>query len=584
MRPLMRPLSSFPVVPHFLRDKVKVLAVPMLMSIGAAAFVYGLRSLSLLQGLELQLLDRMLQMRPSEPLDERIVIVSIDEADLSQAGAAVLSDQMMADLIRRVAAQNPRVIGLDLYRNLPLEPGSQELAIVLQNTPNLIGIEKVIADERFSAVKGHPVLTRSQRVAASDISADPDGRVRRGFLFPATQGDRILESLSLRVALDYLSVEKIQPDADSAILSLNRVQFPQFKQGDGSYVSVDDGGYQVLLNLRNPQRAFRRVSMTDVLQGKISPQLMADRIVFIGSTTVGDADVFFTSYSNTMGAMARPIYGVELHANLTSQIISGALNERPATLRSLAECWEASLLVVLAILCLILQLLDNRMPKSILIGGLMGVAIVGSYGALLWGWWLPVVPSLLVMLGASLSVGSYQNRQLKQLSSHDELTRIANRRRFNEVLQREWVWGVRSRRPLSLIVCDVDYFKRYNDIYGHPKGDVCLRAVAGALKASLKRSTDVVARYGGEEFVILLPNTDSAMAMAIAEAARQQVKALQIEHRGSDVSECISLSLGVTTLVPSFEQLANILVEVADAGLYQAKQEGRNRAVFRSIL
>jgi adenylate cyclase len=563
--------------------KLKALAVPVAISIGTAALVYGLRSLGLLQGLELQLLDRMLQMRPSEPLDERIVIVGIDEADLQQVGTAVLSDQTIADLIQRISAQQPRVIGLDLYRNLPLAPGTQQLSTVLNNTPNLIGIEKVIADDQLSAVKGNPILTRSHRVAASDILPDPDGRVRRGFLFPATQGDRVLESLSLRLALDYLATEKIAPDPNSPDLKLNNIRFPQFQKNDGGYVGVDDGGYQVLLNLRNPRRAFRRVSMTEVLQGRVSEHLMSDRIVLIGSTTVGDSDLFFTSYSSTLEMNARPIYGVELHANFASQIISAALDDRNPTLRTLPELWEILGISAIALLGLIQCQQDRRIPNSIIAGGLMGLMVAGSYGALLFGWWVPIVPSLVALLGSSLSISSYQNRLLRLLSSHDELTRIANRRRFNEVLQREWLAGVRSRRPLSLIVCDVDYFKRYNDAYGHPQGDVCLRSVAGALKASLKRSTDLVARYGGEEFVLLLPNTDSAAAMAIAETARRQVKALQLPHQGSEVADCVSLSLGVTTLIPSFDQLANVLVEVADAGLYQAKQEGRNRTVFRSI-
>jgi adenylate cyclase len=571
-------------VSHPIRSKLKAIAVPLLISISTVGFVYGLRSLGLLQALELQLFDRMLQMRPTESLDERIVIVGIDEADLQQVGTAVLSDQAIADLIKRISAQKPRVIGLDLYRNLPLAPGSQELSAVLTNTPNLIGIEKVIADSQLSAVKGNPILTRSHRVAASDILPDPDGRVRRGLLFPATQGDRVLEGLGLRLALDYLATEKITPDPNSPVLSLNNIRFPKFQNNDGGYVGVDDGGYQIFLNLRNPRRAFRRVSMTEVLQGRISEHLMSDRIVLIGSTTVGDSDLFFTSYSSTLEMNARPIYGVELHANLASQIISATLDDRIPTLRTLPEIWEILGLGAIALLGLVQFRQDRRIPGSIITTSFMGLITIGSYGALLFGWWLPIVPSLMVLLGSSLSINSYQNRQLRQLSSHDELTRIANRRRFNEVLQREWLAGVRSRRPLSLIVCDVDYFKRYNDAYGHPQGDVCLRAVAGALKASLKRSTDLVARYGGEEFVLLLPNTDSAAAMAIAEAARQQVKALQLEHKGSEVADCVSLSLGVTTLTPSFDQLANILVEVADAGLYQAKQEGRNRAVFRSMV
>lgn len=556
--------------------------VSLLMGLGTVGIIALLRGWGGFQGLELKTLDGMLQMRPAEPRDERVVIVGVSEADLEYLGTPTLSDQAIADLIQRVRAQNPRVIGLDFYRNLPQEPGSQALTRMLQSTPNLIGIEKVIASATFSAVRGNPVLAAQQRLSASDVLPDADGRVRRGLLFPSTLGAQPLPSLGLRLALQYLATEGIHPDPHSPTLRLAQVHLPPFQADDGGYRHADAGGYQILLNVRNPDTAFRRVSLTEVMQGRIPPRLMSDRLVLIGSTAIGDADVFFTAYGNAPTGTIRPLYGVELHANLASQIVNAVLEGRPPTLRVLSETGEGFLLLSITGLAVCIHApSSSSWRKLVLFVGLMGMLCASSYIGLLWGWWLPLIPSLTTVAGTCLTIHLYRTHQFKLLSTRDELTRLANRRTLNEALQREWQKGGRSRRPLSLIICDVDYFKRYNDTYGHPQGDECLRQVARALKTALKRHTDLVARYGGEEFVVLLPNTDAATALKVAEAARAQVKALQLEHKGSTVSPYVSLSMGVSSLIPDPDYLPNRLVETADAGLYVAKEQGRDRIVLQ---
>jgi adenylate cyclase len=172
-------------------------------------------------------------------------------------------------------------------------------------------------------------------------------------------------------------------------------------------------------------------------------------------------------------------------------------------------------------------------------------------------------------------------RLLSQFLGQDELTRLANRRTFNEWLEREWSRSLRSQGSLALIMCDVDYFKRYNDTYGHPRGDDCLRQVADAIQQAAKRPTDLAARYGGEEFVVLLPNTDAQGALQVARAIQLQVQALQLDHVGSRVSPFVTLSMGVASLVPSADSSPERLVNAADAGLYEAKHKGRNQVVFQ---
>jgi diguanylate cyclase (GGDEF)-like protein len=168
------------------------------------------------------------------------------------------------------------------------------------------------------------------------------------------------------------------------------------------------------------------------------------------------------------------------------------------------------------------------------------------------------------------------NAELHRLANLDGLTEVANRRRFDQYLEEEWQRSAREQHYLSLVLCDIDYFKLYNDFYGHQAGDACLRSVAKAIEESLKRPSDLVARYGGEEFAVILPNTPPHGAVAIVERIQERIMALQIPHAKSGISTYITLSLGVTTQIPSLELPASSLITFADKALYSAKRKGRN--------
>jgi diguanylate cyclase (GGDEF)-like protein len=175
------------------------------------------------------------------------------------------------------------------------------------------------------------------------------------------------------------------------------------------------------------------------------------------------------------------------------------------------------------------------------------------------------------------------NSELQRLSQEDVLTTLANRRCFEDSLRKEWKWMLREQRPLSLILCDVDLFKQYNDTYGHLQGDQCLRAVAHALQKKVHRPGDLVARYGGEEFAAILVDTDLAGAQVVAEAFRQAVQQLQIPHRASSVDQYVTLSVGVASLVSEAGLEPEVLVCLADQALYLAKQQGRNRVQIQDL-
>jgi diguanylate cyclase (GGDEF)-like protein len=176
-----------------------------------------------------------------------------------------------------------------------------------------------------------------------------------------------------------------------------------------------------------------------------------------------------------------------------------------------------------------------------------------------------------------------QSDLLRTMALMDGLTGVANRRKFDEDLSADWRQCFREQKPLSLILADVDFFKRYNDRYGHQAGDGCLRAVAQALAETVRRPYDLLARYGGEEFACVLPNTDLSGAVEIATRMQAGVRALDIEHSASDVDRVVTISLGVATLTPSGDLDFQALIEAADKQLYEAKSAGRGRVCSSSM-
>ena len=154
---------------------------------------------------------------------------------------------------------------------------------------------------------------------------------------------------------------------------------------------------------------------------------------------------------------------------------------------------------------------------------------------------------------------------------------MANRRRFDEHLSDEWQRLARDQQPLSLILCDLDHFKRYNDTFGHPAGDRCLIRVARALLNGPQRPADLVARYGGEEFAVILPNTDTHGAWRIAQKIHENIRELKVEHAPNHEEKYVTVTMGVSTVLPGRNSTAQTLVQAADLALYHAKQQGRNR-------
>ncbi len=203
-------------------------------------------------------------------------------------------------------------------------------------------------------------------------------------------------------------------------------------------------------------------------------------------------------------------------------------------------------------------------PWSLLLGGLLASAFLGAYVS--------------IGIRRARLIDSLA-RDLDRMSREDPLTEIANRRVFDMRLRREWQQGTRTGAPISLLMIDIDHFKKFNDSLGHQAGDACLREVANALASSAARSTDLSARYGGEEFAVILPATDSSGAEQVAKTILYRVQRLAVAHPNSSTADVVTVSIGVATLAASAERAESELIKVADRALYRAKKQGRNRAV-----
>lgn len=618
--------------------------LPLLIASGMTGAIILLSLTGMFQLLEWVFLDQAFRWRPRETSDPRIVIVGISEADIAQLQQWPMSDQVLAQLLDRIRRAQPRVIGLDIYRDLPVEPGYAALNTIFRTTPNLIGIQKILG----SSVSPPPTLAAQGQVGMADFVIDADARIRRGLLTATDAQGQVVESLALVLALRYLEGEGIMPvpivdplsrlrlgDASRETLRervrLGQATIQRFLADDGGYQGADDRGYQILLNLRGPacydpglDCPFQMVTMSDVLADRVPDTLFYDRIVLIGPRAPSLGDSFYTSYS-TSDLTAHT--GIEVHAHLTSQLISAALDGR-ALIQTWPQWLEWFWIWVWAAGGSALGVHFLRYRWRVPLGLLgWGVALLVTADLLfLLGWWVPTFTPLVAIASAAIvSIGwvlwsnlklSYQqleeyaqtleqkveertqelrleieqrkqielalreaNEELQRISILDELTGIANRRCFEERLSYEWQRMLREQGFLSLILCDVDYFKAYNDTYGHPAGDRCLQQVAHALQQAARRTTDLVARYGGEEFAVLLPGTPPAGAKRVAETIREELAKLRVEHLDSTVSQYVTLSLGVFGFVPNADCTPQQLVSGADRALYQAKHQGRNQVV-----
>jgi CHASE2 domain-containing sensor protein/CheY-like chemotaxis protein/nitrogen-specific signal transduction histidine kinase len=388
------------------------------------------------QLLEWSLYDRLFQERSTEPIDERIVIVTIDEADINIVGDWPIPDRELAQLLIEIRDRNPAAIGLDMYRDLPEEPGHKQLVSVFKSTPNLIGVEKAIGQETVSPP---PALDKAGQIGLADLVTDGDGKVRRALVLAGNKQRELLTGLSTRLALMYLENRKIsldEADSKKKYYRLGHALFKPLLNNIALYKKGEEdfGGYQIFLNYRGPANSFKRVPMRDVLSGKVfasDPNVFRDRIVLIGTVAESTNDFFYTPYSRNTATSTQSNQfktpGVEIHANIASQILSAALEDRPlleAWTTPQEWVWVCVWSFVSAIGCWRL-LRSRRFGKNMFFTGTLGcISVAGlcvgsiCYIGFQFGFIIPGIPPLLAIALSTIITTNYHSYWRLKIANH----------------------------------------------------------------------------------------------------------------------------------------------------------------------
>jgi CHASE2 domain-containing sensor protein len=417
---LLRKKQLLPTISSKIRKEFTIWSVGTLPGIVAIVLIVLVRLSGALQSIEWVTFDSFLRLRPSEPIDERIVILGIDEADIRRIRNYPIPDREISKLLRTLQKYQPRVIGLDIVRDIPVEPGHAELVATFKDIKNLIVVEKLIP----ISIKPPPDLP-PEKIGFIDYFSDDDGKVRRATLgIKRPENDKKYAfSLPLRLAETYLKAEGIKlsngirdPDA----MRFGSTELPRFFPNSGGYVRTDDFGVQLLLNYRNGRKRFRTLSLQDIndIEAKGNPDVLRDtfgsRIVLIGKTAPSIKDFINTSAIANLQPPGK-IYGVEFHAHVVSQIVSAVLDKRPI-LKTWSQGWEYLWIIAWGVLAIYLGRLTQSPLKNLVYVAAASLGLVGiSYAFILGGWWIPAAPALLILVinGAILNTFYQYDRFLR---------------------------------------------------------------------------------------------------------------------------------------------------------------------------
>ncbi|MGJ3252210.1 MAG: CHASE2 domain-containing protein [Elainellaceae cyanobacterium] len=384
------------------------------LAIGLAVtgLVSGIRELGWLQPLELRAYDWMMRFRADRGRDPRLLIVSIGEADIRAQGRVSPSDEVLAQTLSILKQYQPRVIGLDLYRDVPQPPGTEQLSAYLQGS-NVITITD-LGDSPTNRIPP-PSDVPPERVGFNDFVVDSDGVIRRNLILAADESG-LFYSFALRVALKYIAEEQVRSPSQPQnpnYFQIGPKVIPPLDRDSGAYQNADVSGYQILLDYRSAQNVARQVSISDVLNQSINPDWFKDKIVLIGTTAPSRKDLFFTPYS--AGEQAdHQMAGVVIHAQMVSQIMSIALDDRPIF------WWWANWLEIVWMCgwalggASIAWALRHPLTLGAAMTGLIGLFGSASFIVFTHSGWVPVIEPILATLMTSGIVVAYRAQQAQR--------------------------------------------------------------------------------------------------------------------------------------------------------------------------
>ncbi|NUO77910.1 MAG: CHASE2 domain-containing protein [Lysobacter sp.] len=494
------------------------------------------------------------------PPDDDVIVVAVDDQSLSELGQWPWPRDLHAQLLDRLGQAGVRGVALDLVFAEPDRSGASHdrlLADALRRNGR-VALPVIAA---APSQNGPPVEVLPTPVLASaattlghtDIELDAEGAAR-GMYLRAGLGEARWSALALAT---------IALDPAYARLPLPGLRRPT-GLGGSPYQWTRD--HYVRIRYAGPPGSFAQVSYADVISGRVPAELLRGRWVVVGVTAAGLAPPFLTPMSHELR-----MPGAEYQANVLEMLLHGR------AIVPLAPRWQGALtgVVVLAVtLCVLIP----GFPRPLLLTSAAAIATLAASIALLrWGnvWFAPATAVVAIAL-SYLAWTVVHLRHWRRQAHLDTLTRLANRRRFDVVLERELASARRTRAPLTLALVDVDHFKAYNDGEGHRAGDKVLRQVAHLIAAHARRPRDLAARFGGDEFAIVLPDTSADGAALVAEALLADMRALNLRHGEALGGAKVSISIGLHTCVPGAHTRERTLFDAADAALYRAKENGRD--------
>lgn len=384
----------------------------------ATVLLLGIQKLGVLEGLELKAYDQMMQMRADSGPDNRLLIIAVTEQDIKKLNWP-LSGEVLDRVLGRLEEYEPRVIGLDIFRDLPVEPGHETLLKRLQESDTIIPICKHIElSDRQNSGTPPPQGIEVERVGFSDVVEDSDNIIRRNLLLANPEPNDSCQSntsFGLQLALRYLEVGGIKLEfTPNRELKLRDVVFQPLQSNYGGYQQADTKGYQILLNFRSQGEIARKVSVSDVLDGQIKPEWVKDRIVLIGSTASSLKDIFYTPFTSGKSDNSGKMPGVEIHAHSISQILSAVLNKHPLFwfLPEWGEMlWIWGWTVVGGLLVWRIQ---HPLALGLTGGTALLLLVGGNFFIFTQGGWFPVVApglGLVLTAGSTLAYSAYQTQQ-----------------------------------------------------------------------------------------------------------------------------------------------------------------------------
>ncbi|MFP4652154.1 MAG: putative bifunctional diguanylate cyclase/phosphodiesterase [Phormidium sp.] len=540
-------------------SKLRLNGSLLLLNLLVLLVMIALRAVGSFETGELAVFDAAMRRASQSQIDPRLVILEISEDDIDRYRWP-LSDRELAEVLGTLQVHSPRVIGLDLYRNVAVGEGQDLLSDQLA-AENLIAIENIATS--LTPLANVP----PERVGFNDVVIDRDQVLRRHLLFANTQSGETAYSLGLRVALKYLEPEGIGLEAAPSHpdgIRLGESLLVPLSSWAGGYHHIDDSGYQILLNYSAGPGQIQRLSISELLDGEFDPQLLRDRIVLIGSTAPTLRDLFATPFSaRETDSIQVKMPGVEIHGQMVQQLLGLALGQQrpwrvfPTVIELL---WGWSWIMLVMALAWRLQRLERWLGGLVLAG--LGLILVerGLFAMAIW------LPGVWVRWGMVLGILLTSIYRLTYDFLHDRLTGLPNQTVVYQML-RDWrFWRSQRQQSLGAIVLDLNRFKAVNACLGRATGDRILLELSKRLQALLHPS-DYLARVGADEFVIFLPNQPHLDAvMEVAAQLRRRLKRPFILDTGQPVF--LTASFGVAF---GQQRHQGLLLDHANCAMHRAK-------------